>query len=60
MVCLKCRQIVSLMQTSISLNWKPNLPHVHQEGSLYEVVKEGNNRSPEYKHLFIFLFFFIF
>ena len=22
---------VSLMQTSISLKWKPNLPHVHQE-----------------------------
>ena len=29
---LKMPLIVSLMQTSISLKWKPNLPHVHQEG----------------------------
>ena len=24
-----------------------------------DVAKEGNNRSPEYKHLFIFFFFFV-
>ena len=28
----KGRRIVSRMQTSVSLKWKPNLPHVHQEG----------------------------
>ena len=45
----KCRRKVSLIQTSISPKWKPNLPHVHQKG-LICMINPGPRIDPFTSH----------